>query len=99
MGEHAGEPLPRFHLSAGHQFLDFLSHVVEGFLQGPFAEQQSLCGEMEGKVAMTYGITHQPRPVSEQALMSANRHENRRSEGSRSDKSSNNHGRYFLYKV
>ena len=69
MGEHAGEPLPRFHLSAGHQFLDFLSHVVEGFLQGPFAEQQSLCGEMEGKVAMTYGIMHQPGTVLEQTLV------------------------------
>ena len=69
MCQHACEALPRLHLPLGHKFLYFLSHVVERLLQGPFAKEQSLCGQPEGEVAVAYGIVHQPGTVAEQALV------------------------------
>lgn len=61
--------LPCLHLIVCHELLDFLSHVVERFLQCLFAKQQAAGGQAERKVSMAYGIAHDLRPFPKHTLV------------------------------
>lgn len=41
VGQHTGEPLPRFHLVLSDQLIDHLPQVVQSLLQRPLAKEQS----------------------------------------------------------
>ena len=64
MGQHTSEALPRLHLALCNEPLYVLPHIVEHFLQGTLAEEQSLGGQPKREIAMADGIVHQPCTVA-----------------------------------
>lgn len=58
VGQHTGQPLPRFHLVLGHQLIDYLSQIVERLLQGPLPEEEATGGQMEGEIPVADRLSH-----------------------------------------
>jgi hypothetical protein len=74
MGQHTGEPFPRFHLILIHLLADGLTQLVQRFLHGTFARQQAVSRHPKCEVPIADSLLHQMGPLSQRALMAHEPH-------------------------
>ena len=75
MGQHSGEPFPRFHLVLTDLLTDGLTQLVQRLLHGPLSWQQTVDRQSEREVTVADGLLHQMRTNLQRPLMTPNPHE------------------------